>query len=108
MADQNLPTFLYKLEAGCGDLLARDSNAVAPSVLRDHFDYLKRLHEQGDIVLFGLTLSPDPYAVGFCVFHAPSEAAARSVMENDPFVAKGVARGTVYPFHVALQGWPPS
>ena len=97
-------TFLYKLESACKDLLAPDSTAEASVVLRDHFDYLKRLHEQGNVVLFGLTLNPDPLAVGLCVFHAQSEPAARSIMENDPLIAKGMAHGTLYPFHAALQG----
>ncbi|HWY44641.1 MAG TPA: YciI family protein [Candidatus Sulfotelmatobacter sp.] len=104
MSAHDRPTFLYKLETACQDLLAPNSNADASSVLRDHFDYLKRFHEQGDIVLFGLTLNPDPLAVGFCVFHALSEAAARSIMENDPLIAKGLAQGTLYPFYIALQG----
>ena len=104
MSSDTRPTFLYKLESACGDLLSSDPNSAAPAVMREHFDYLKHLHERGDVVLFGLTMNSDPIAFGFCVFHATSEAEARSIMENDPFVAKGVAHGTLYPFHISLQG----
>ena len=103
MSGDTRHAFLYKLEAACSDVPGADLNSADPHVLREHFDYLKRLHERGDIVLFGLTLNPDPAAISLCVFRANSEEAALSIMENDPFIAKGVARGALFPFHIALQ-----
>ena len=104
MSSDTRAAFLYKLEANCTDLQSQGGSPSAPDVMREHFAYLKQLHGKGDIVLFGLTLNPDPSAIGLCVFYADSEAQARSIMDNDPFIAKGVARGTLYPFRVALLG----
>ena len=39
MSAHDRPTFLYKLETACRDLLAPNSNADVSSVLRDHFDF---------------------------------------------------------------------
>jgi uncharacterized protein YciI len=101
MANECRRTFLYKLDAPCADLLPEAAGAV--DCMREHFAYLKQLHEEGDIALFGLTLNPDPSAVSICVFYADSEAQAQSIMNNDPFIARGLAQGTVFPFHIALQ-----
>jgi hypothetical protein len=49
-------------------------------------------------------LNPDPSAVSLCVFYADSEAHAQSIMNDDPLVSRGLARGSLYPFRVALQG----
>jgi uncharacterized protein YciI len=97
-------TFLYKLDAQCEHLLSEGAASGTADCMREHFAYLKQLHEQGKIVLFGLTLNPDPSALSLCVFYADSEAHAQSIMNNDPFVSRGLARGTLYPFRVALQG----
>jgi len=108
MSDDTRPVFLYKLEAACGDVPGSELNSLGPCVLREHFDYLKRLYERGDIVLFGLTLNQDSPAISLCVFRANSEEAARCIMENDPFIAKGVVRGALFPFHIALQEHSPT
>jgi uncharacterized protein YciI len=104
MASDSRRTFLYKLDANCTDLLPQTAGSTAADCMREHFAYLKELHERGDIILFGLTLNPDPSAVSLCVFYADSEAQAQSILANDPFVSRGLARGTLFPFHIALQG----
>ena len=103
MSDPNRPAFLYKWEAACAGVLSQDASFAAPAVLKEHFEYIKRLHDVGDVVLFGLTVNADPSALGFCVFRANSKEAAQAVMKNDPFITKGVARGTLFPFHIAFQ-----
>jgi len=102
MTTESRQTFLYKLDANCRDFLPACVDSQASDCMRDHFSYLKKLHEKGDILLFGLTLNPDPSAIGLCVFYAESEAQARSIMDNDPLVAQGLAQGTLYPFRVTL------
>ena len=64
-----------------------------------HFDYLKRLYEQGLIILMGPALDR---AVGVCVFQAESDVEARRIMENDPSIQRGVMRGELHPFRVSL------
>jgi hypothetical protein len=39
---------------------------------------------------------------GIAVFEASDEEAARRVMEEDPAIASGIARGELRPFQVAL------
>jgi uncharacterized protein YciI len=52
------------------------------------------------IVLVGPTLGP--VNTGIAIFEAPDEDAARKLMEEDPVVAGGYARGELRPFRVSL------
>lgn len=54
--------------------------------LRDHFYYVKALHERGDIVYAG-AMGPDG---GLMIFHAGDQTAAEAIMANDPAVKTGV------------------
>jgi uncharacterized protein YciI len=65
-----------------------------------HFARLQRLYDEGSIVLVGPTLGS--VNTGVCVFEAPDEAAARALMEGDPAIAEGFARGELRPFRVSL------
>ena len=65
-----------------------------------HFERFQRLLEAGVIVLVGPTLGP--VNTGIAIFEAPDEAAARKLMEEDPVVAGGYARGELRPFRISL------
>jgi uncharacterized protein YciI len=65
-----------------------------------HFERLKRLHAEGSIVLVGPTLGEKN--TGICVFEAPDEESARRLMNEDPAIAGGYARGELRPFRVSL------
>src|SRR4051794_5772738 len=65
-----------------------------------HFERLERLYAEGVIVLVGPTLGE--INTGIAVFEAPDEAAARRIMEEDPTIAGGYARGELRPFRVSL------
>ncbi|HYM83689.1 MAG TPA: YciI family protein [Candidatus Dormibacteraeota bacterium] len=65
-----------------------------------HWERIKRLHAEGSIILVGPTLGR--VNTGICVFEAPDEAAARRVMEEDPTIAGGFARGELRPMRVSL------
>lgn len=65
-----------------------------------HFERLRRLLAEGLIVLVGPTLGR--VNTGICIFEAPDEEAARRIMEEDPVVAGGFARGELRPFRVSL------
>lgn len=54
--------------------------------LRDHFYYVKALHERGDIVYAG-AMGPDG---GLMILHAADQAAAEAVAANDPAVKAGI------------------
>ena len=57
--------------------------------LRDHFYYVKALHQRGDIVLAG-PMGPDG---GLILIHTADQAAAETVMANDPAVKAGIFTG---------------
>ena len=65
-----------------------------------HFQRFQRLLAEGVIILVGPTLGP--VNTGVCVFEAADEAAARRLMEEDPVLAGGYARGELRPFRVSL------
>jgi|SRR5688500_17200038 uncharacterized protein YciI len=70
------------------------------AVWATHFQRLQRLLAEGTIILVGPTLGR--VNTGIAIFEAPDEAAARRVMEEDPAIASGIARGELRPFQVAL------
>jgi len=65
-----------------------------------HFERLKVLAAQGTLILAGPTLGRTN--TGITIFEAPDEAAAMLIMEEDPVVASGYARGELRPFRVSL------
>ena len=65
-----------------------------------HFERFQRLLAEEVIVLVGPTLGPKN--TGIAVFEAPDEATARRIMEEDPVIAGGFARGELRPFRISL------
>ena len=65
-----------------------------------HFERFKRLLAEGTIILVGPTLGR--HNTGIAIFEAPDEAAARRLMDEDPAIAGGFARGELRPFVVSL------
>jgi uncharacterized protein YciI len=65
-----------------------------------HFERFQRLLAEGVIILVGPTLGP--VNTGIAVFEAPDEATARKIMDDDPVIAGGFARGELRPFKVSL------
>jgi uncharacterized protein YciI len=65
-----------------------------------HFERFKRLLADGVIVLVGPTLGETN--TGIAIFEAPDEAAARRLMDEDPVIAGGYARGELRPFRISL------
>lgn len=65
-----------------------------------HFERFERLLAEGVIVLVGPTLGPKN--TGIAIFEAPDEESARRVMEEDPVIAGGFARGELRPFRISL------
>jgi uncharacterized protein YciI len=65
-----------------------------------HFERLQRLLAEGVMILVGPTLGS--INTGIAIFEAPDEATARRIMEEDPVLAGGYARGELRPFNVSL------
>ena len=70
------------------------------AVWGEHFERLERLLAEGTLIMAGPTLGP--VNTGIAVIEAPDEDAARRLMEEDPAIASGVARGELRPFRVSL------
>ena len=65
-----------------------------------HFERLQRLLDEGTLILAGPMLGH--VNTGITVFEAPDEAAAREIMERDPVIEGGFARGELRPFRASL------
>jgi uncharacterized protein YciI len=65
-----------------------------------HFQRLKRLLDEGTMIAVGPTLGP--VDTGVAIFEAPDEDAARTIVEEDPVVSGGFARGELRAFRLAL------
>jgi len=70
------------------------------AVWAEHFERLKQMHADGTLILAGPTLGH--INTGICVFEAADEASARAVMETDPAITAGVARGELREMRVSL------
>lgn len=65
-----------------------------------HFERLQKLLAEGVLVMAGPTLGQ--INTGITVFEAPDEQAARAIVDADPVIAGGYARGEMRPFKVSL------
>ncbi|HEY7524937.1 MAG TPA: YciI family protein [Candidatus Limnocylindrales bacterium] len=88
--------FIHPLRENVADTMTPEEEAVWAV----HFERFRRLLAEGVIVLVGPTLGP--INTGITVFEAPDEATARRIMEEDPVIAGGFARGELRPFRVSL------
>jgi len=82
------------------DDFAATMTAEEETVFAEHYQRLQRLLASGQLILAGPTLGTAN--TGLVIFDAPDEQAARQVMEEDPVVRGGYARGEVRPFRVSL------
>ena len=65
-----------------------------------HFARFQRMLAAGDLILVGPTLGS--INTGIAIFEAPDEVEARRIMDEDPTIAGGFARGELQPFRVSL------
>lgn len=65
-----------------------------------HFVRLKKMRDDGILILAGPTLGT--INTGVSIFEAPDEAAAQKIVDDDPAIVGGFARGELRPFKVSL------
>ena len=65
-----------------------------------HFQRLQQLLADGVLIIAGPTLGQ--LNTGVAVFEAPDEQAAQAIVDADPAIAEGFARGELRPFRVSL------
>ena len=91
--------WIYFLHAPRDDFAATMTEAEREAWGR-HFARLQELAAAGSLVLAGPTLGR--INTGVAVFEAPDEEAAHAIMDADPAIAGGFARGELRPFRVSL------
>ena len=79
-------------------MVTRGPTDEEASILSDHVNYLEDLTRQGVVLVFGRTQNNDSSTFGIVIFRAESEDAARSIMNNDPAVKKGIMRAELFPY----------
>jgi uncharacterized protein YciI len=94
--------YLYRVQPARPAMLSEGPTAVEAAVVREHFAYLKRLSEDGIVILSGRTQTTDANSFGIVIFNADSDEAAEAIAENDPAVRDGVMRAEVFPYRIAL------
>jgi uncharacterized protein YciI len=82
------------------DDFAATMTAEERAVWSVHFERFERMLAEGSLILVGPTLGA--VNTGLAIFEAPDEAAARRIMDEDPVLAGGYARGELRPFRVSL------
>jgi len=102
-----MPQFIYTLKPARPDMLTEGLTEAEDAVIGTHFAYLSDLTEKGVVKLAGRTLTTGENSFGVMIFEADDEAAARSIMENDPAVKGRVLAAELFPFSIALFGTPP-
>jgi uncharacterized protein YciI len=103
---EGLRQFLYTTYATRLQMLTEGPTAAEQATVGRHVDYLSRLAERGVVLLAGRTQTRDEHTFGIVILQAESEEAAMAVMREDPAIAGGVMRGTLYPYRIAVIGAP--
>ncbi|MBV9099049.1 MAG: hypothetical protein JO079_13425 [Frankiaceae bacterium] len=91
--------WIYFLHAPREDFAATMTDDEG-AIWGQHFERLKQMMADGTLILAGPTLGR--INTGLCIFEAPDEQSAREVMESDPAIASGVARGELREMRVSL------
>jgi uncharacterized protein YciI len=91
--------WIYFIEPSREDFAAT-MTATEKAVWSDHFERLKRLLAEGTLILAGPTLGR--INTGVAIFEAPDEETARRIMDDDPTISSGLARGELRRFKVSL------
>jgi uncharacterized protein YciI len=94
-----MPEWIYFLHPPREDFAATMTDEER-AVWGLHLERLQRLEADGTLILAGPTLGR--HNTGIAVFEAPDEDAARRIMEDDPAIAGGFARGELRGFRVSL------
>ena len=94
-----MPAWIYFLHPPRDDFAAT-MTPEEEAVWDIHFQRLQRLLAEGVLVLAGPTLGR--INTGVTIFEAPDEDSARRILDEDPVIVSGYARGELRPFRVSL------
>jgi uncharacterized protein YciI len=88
--------FIHAPRENFADTMTDEEEAV----WSEHFEQLKRLLDEGVLVMAGPTMGSTN--TGIVVFEAEDEAAAEAIVDADPVFAGGWARAELREFRVSL------
>jgi uncharacterized protein YciI len=91
--------FLIRIWPARGVAFVEQPTEAEGRIMGEHAAYIKRLHEQGKVVLAGPSINGEK-TFGLVVVQASSEAEARTILEGDPSYKSGIMRGEVLPFRM--------
>lgn len=100
-----MPQFLYRIRPTRPAMLEAGPTEDEARIVGAHFEYLKRLVDEGVVLVAGRTLNTDETAFGIAIFVAESRQAAEALMQGDPAVAQGVMSAELFDYRIAL--WSP-
>ena len=96
--------WLYTLRPTRPEMLTEGASDDESRSVAEHFAYLKRLVEEGRVLLVGRTQDAGPETRGLVIFESETEDEAREIMEGDPAVRQGVMHALLQPYAIALAG----
>jgi uncharacterized protein len=96
----NMPEYLYLIHP-YRDGFFEEPTPEESTVMEEHFQYLVRAKEAGNILLAGPCLDN---TFGIIVFSAINDESAHNFMFNDPSVKKNVMMAELHPLRISLQG----
>ena len=97
-----MPTYIYKIRPVRSDMLATGPTDAETAILGEHFEYLEKLTNEGQVYMAGRTQTEDDKTFGIVVFSADSDEAAKQLTVSDPAIRSGVMSYELYPFGIAL------
>jgi uncharacterized protein YciI len=97
-----LEQFLYRIQPVRHEILTKGATEFESRIVSEHFNYLKRLTEDGVVILAGRTQNTDYRSFGIVLLKTETMEAAREIMLNDPAVKNNVFRAELYPYKTSL------
>ena len=97
-----MPTYIYRIQPVRPEMLSEGATAEEERIAGEHFEYLKRLMDEGVLILAGRTLTSDYSAFGIAIFDARDDEHMRQITADDPGVAQKLFRAEWHPYRIAL------
>jgi len=94
--------FIYRIQLLRGEILSKGATEDERKMVDEHFAYLKRLTDNGTVLLAGRTTNTDQSSFGIIIFQADNEEAARAIVKEDPGVKNRLFRAELFPYRMAL------
>lgn len=97
-----MPTYICRIQPVRPEMLSEGPTEAESRITVEHFEYLKRLMEEGALILAGRTLNSDYSSFGIAIFNARDDEHMGQLTAGDPGVAQKLFRAEWYPYRIAL------